>query len=375
MNDNFVYIPYELVEKYFYIPKSGEITELFSKEEDLNIHYEWHVLQNKRDINGRITYEKFAFRDPKFNPYGVLDADKVNLSNLRALYKEEAETLANYKGVEAPTSGADVVGFRTDAYNRDDDYVIVKKIPTYKISYTNSTTGRDIILSDMLAVVVFKMNKETGAKDVRTYYLAYESKLNELLKNWVEDYTTEKEVVIEPEKPEEKVVNVKYIDVIDNHNGVKKSKQMKMSDAKKAYNNQWNYINLTKYTYEDVGEIIYEIDGGISFPPKNTTKKKQFEKISSELNVDLTGEVTKRVRDIANSLKIEVSDDFIDSFIKCERIERLKMLDDDTVEVHLTLIKMELDEMGKDTNSAFDYVALKPLTEAHTISSALKVLK
>lgn len=372
MDDIFTYIPYELVKEYFYIPESGELTELFSVEEDLNEHYDDHVLQNKRDEQGRVTYEKFDFGNIKFKPYGVLDADSKNLKSFINMYKRDAEALANYKGVEAVNSGSAVVGFRTNAYKRDDDYVVVRKIPSYKISYNNSAIGQEILLSNMLEVVIFKMDKETGAKDVRTYYLAREQKLNNLLKNWVEDYTTEKD---EPEKPEEKIVNVKYIEVVDNYNGVKKSKQMKMTDAKKAYNSQWNYLGITKYSYEDVGEIIYEIEGDIAFPPKNNGKKKAFEKISSELNVDLTGEVTKRVRNIADSLEFKVSDDFIDSFIKCEGIERLKMLDDETVEVHLTLIKMELDEMGKDTNSAFDYVALKPLTEAHTISSALKVLR
>lgn len=358
MSDNFVYIPYELVKKYFYIPKSGELTELFSKEDALEEHYVLHVLQNKRDSYGRITYEKFDFGNPKFNSYGGAYNKKGSLKPLINLYKKDAETLANYRGVESPYSnGAQVVGFRTDGYDRDDDYVVVRKLPIYKISSNNSKNSRDLVLPNMLEVVVFKMDKETGDKDVRTYYLAYESKLNELLKSWAEDYTTENEVIIDAEKTEDKIVTVKYIEVVDNHNGVKKSKQMKASEARKAYNNQWNYIGLTKYSYEDVGEIIYEIDGDIVFPPKNNGKKRAFEKISSELNVDLNGAITKRVKDIADSLEFKVSDDFIDSFIKCEGIERLKMLDDETVEVHLTLIKMKLDEMGSDTNSAFDYVA------------------
>ena len=199
--------------------------------------------------------------------------------------------------------------------------------------------------------------------------------MNELLKSYVEDYTTEKDITPEPEKVEEQPVNVKYIEVVDNHNGVKKSKQMKTSEARKAYNNQWNYIGPSKFTYEDVGEIIYEIDGDIAFPPKSSGRKKAFEKISSELNVDLTGEVTKRVMDIADSLGYIVSEDFIDSFIKCERIERLKMLDDKDVRDHLELIKGGLEEIGKDTTSSFDYENLRPLTEAHTILSALRELR
>lgn len=371
MDNIFTYIPYELVEKYFYEPESKQLTELFSNKSDLKTHYEDHVLQNKRDEQGRVTYEKFDFSNYKFNPYGVVGAKDDDIEKFLIMYKTKAEELANYKGIEPVNSNATVVGFRTTAYGRDDDYVVVKKVPIYKISYNNTKEGRDIILENVLEVVIFKMN-DSGDKDIRTYYLAKKQKLDNLLKYWAEDYTTEKD---EPKKPEEKIVNVKYIEVVDNYNGVKKSKQMNMTDAKKAYNNQWNYLGLTKYSYEDVGEIIYEIEGDIAFPPKNNGKKRAFERISSGLNVDLTGEVTKRVRDIADSLEFKVSDDFIDSFIKCEGIERLKMLDDETVEVHLTLIKMELDEMGKDTNSAFDYVALKPLTEAHTISSALKVLR
>ena len=353
------------------------LNEIWGVEEDLegdknslDYHTTKHVLINK-EKKGKIIYDIFNSDHPKIPNNFIIKSDKpynFQFNEIANFYLSEAKYLVNETPVgDSKTQQARIRGFKV-WYNNAPACIKLRIRSKYILPAENSPSGNQEILGNIYSDFTAYVLKEDGYVDVKTYFITKMNKIYKELGKFIGELT-DKEKQPYGASNKSLLADVYYVDT--NSKTIKKE-VMNLDDAIKLYNVQ----NSNTTTVPD--KLVFKIDGNIpedrkiKYPSKNKRRMDYFNSVEIVYGVDLAGDATKKVNGIANELGYNLSADFVDSFLKCLGVERIRNLDDDLIKSNLITT---IEWTDGDTTSGFEIDDVKELLERHTVKSALRALR